>query len=131
MRTVEAVVLLAALGACSREASPQAALRHEPWRSPAVWGRCGQQELDGGARAPLLPQGGSDWSKAIFRLERRSGYGRSPEYRVSLYPDGRIEYDGTEYTGARGRRVARASQADRAPLIAAFQAEFQPAVVGA
>ena len=109
--------------------SPSAVRQHddslttEPWRSPACWYSCEAGERSDQVDKPLQVGADYDWSTAVFRLERRGCYGTCPEYRVSLYPDGRIEYEGKEYVAACGQRVARALEADRARLVQAFRAE--------
>jgi len=97
--------------------------REQPWRSPESWYICESDECDGDVTRPLSLDANPDWSGAIFRLERRRCYGACPEYRVSLYPDGRVEYEGLDHVGVCGRRVARTSPAERERLVRTFQAE--------
>jgi len=91
------------------------------WRTPACWYVCEPDIDEAELASPLPVRGTYDWSVAVFRLERRECYGACPEYRVSLYPDGRVEYEGTEHVGVCGRRAWRVSHEDRERLVGAFR----------
>lgn len=100
-----------------------ATLSIEPWRTPKSWYTCNTGECGRDIARPLLLESEGQWSSAVIRLERQGCYGQCPEYRVSLYPDGRIEYEGEEHVGACGRRVGQVSAAKRGQLVRAFRNE--------
>jgi uncharacterized protein DUF6438 len=91
------------------------------WRSPDRWQRCFSEECR--EREPLSPERERDWATAVFRLERTACYGSCPAYRVSVYPDGRVEYEGKDFVSACGRQVRQLPAAAHATLVRAFQRE--------
>jgi hypothetical protein len=56
----------------------------------------------------------------VATLERTGCYGTCPSYKVSVYSDGRVEYDGETYVKEKGHRTAELSAADLAALHEAF-----------
>lgn len=125
-----ALVFVLATGACvpretkaPREAKAESgAPPLEPWRTPANWYERGGDEFDERGMTPPVSEAGADWSDAVFRLERRNCYGECPVYRVSIYPDNRVEYEGREHVAQCGKHVAWAEAPGHGGLVHAFRA---------
>jgi len=75
---------------------------------------------------PMISHGPPDsrvsWPKAIIRLERTACLDACPQYRVSVYPDGRVEYEGFEFVGVCGKQVGWIGRDQFLRLVSAFQA---------
>jgi hypothetical protein len=108
-------------GCSSLQATEDSGLRQARWRSPQDW--IWRGEIDPFGNSPRLTEAvGIDWSTAIFRLQRGPCHGSCPVYAVSIYPDGRVEYEGRLFVGACGRHVGSITPAAHARLGSEFQA---------
>jgi len=76
---------------------------------------------DDGSEPRHLFQNEVDWSAATFRLRRTGCFGACPQYSVSLYPDGRVEYEGAEFVASCGRRIGQVTGEARERLVSAFR----------
>jgi hypothetical protein len=85
MRALTAAVLLAACGAPSRPAAAPAPL-HNATAAPS-------------ARAP---------GDVVARLERSGCYGECAVYSVTIFGDGSVRYDGSDFVAVKGPREGRA-----------------------
>jgi hypothetical protein len=69
----------------------------------------------------VAPNDQIDWSNAVFRLRREPGLGPLPEYVISIYPDGLVEYEGINHVPLCGRSVTQIPPNQHARLVKAFQ----------
>lgn len=108
--------------ACERRTAPTGAApaSSDGWRMQAGW-VAKLEGLDETGSSPKVADRGFTWENATFRLTRTGCYGTCPAYELSVYPDGRVEYVGTAFVGACGRRVGQVARAGHARLARAFR----------
>jgi len=104
----------------SSQRSPVEARGGATWRTPPSWIQAAS-DLGPTGSSPTLEDSGFDWSAATLRLARLGCYGSCPEYELSIYPDGRVEYQGMAFVSACGKRVAWLSASRRRRIERAFR----------
>jgi hypothetical protein len=71
--------------------------------------------------ASTSTQGSATPSVTVISLERTTCFGRCPVYKVSIYGDGTVRYDGKEYVKVKGSQTRVISQEQVGRLVAEFQ----------
>lgn len=61
------------------------------------------------------------YSQAIFTLERTPCFGFCPTYKITVYGDGRVEYDGQQNVDVVGKQTTTLTPEQLNDLIAAFE----------
>jgi hypothetical protein len=66
------------------------------------------------------PKGPASKTPVVLWMERQGCYGECPIYRVTLYRDGTVQYDGEEYVKVKGRRIGHVDPATFGDLAQRF-----------
>ncbi|HUJ62711.1 MAG TPA: DUF6438 domain-containing protein [Kofleriaceae bacterium] len=101
------LLVLAVLAACDagRKPQPPPAATPPPAAKPALAdaGAVGLPVVDASSAGPPPHE-------LVATLKRTMCYGWCPAYNVSIYRDGVVEYDGTEYVKTKGHATGKLSQ---------------------
>jgi hypothetical protein len=62
----------------------------------------------------------SDLRKVVVHLERTRCYGDCPAYKLTVYGDGRVEYDGEDHVKVKGKKEALIELADIRRIVTEF-----------
>lgn len=78
------------------------------------------------AATPTVPpiaqaQSSAPTTSALITMERTPCFGSCPAYRLTVYGDGRVVYDGLAFVATEGRRTAQLEPAQVQSLIAAVE----------
>jgi len=80
---------------------------------------CAAGHADAGSSPASAPEPKSD-AAVLATLERGACYGICPIYKLTVFADGRLEFDGTRWVKAHGTHTATLSKAQVAALRQAF-----------
>lgn len=69
---------------------------------------------------PANPPKPSEFENVVITLERTVCFGRCPAYKVTLYGDGRVEYEGTRFVQVTGTMATKISQERVKELVTEF-----------
>lgn len=62
-----------------------------------------------------------DLKELVIQFERSTCYGNCPSYKLSIYGDGRVEYEGLKFVKQEGRKGGKVSPADLKRLVSEFE----------
>ncbi len=68
----------------------------------------------------IRPPKDLDYRHAVITLERTSCYGTCPVYRLTIYGDGRVVYEGQQFVPVTGRQTAQISPDEVRALVDEF-----------
>jgi hypothetical protein len=66
---------------------------------------------------PLMP---GNFSGVVITMERTMCFGTCPAYKLTIYGDGRVDYEGNNYVGVIGKQTGKISQEEVKELVDKF-----------
>lgn len=76
--------------------------------------------LVGQQTAPLSNLADGEFKDLVISLERTACYGNCPAYKLTIYGDGRVEYDGAQNVKLKNKKEGHLQPGDLKKILAAF-----------